>query len=38
MTGRPDPVAEAAATANERYIAKPYKLNDICKAVRDLLG
>jgi CheY-like chemotaxis protein len=38
MTGRPDPAAEAAATPNERYIAKPYTLNDICKAVRDLLN
>jgi CheY-like chemotaxis protein len=38
MTGRPDPAAEATATANERYIAKPYTLADICKAVRDLLA
>jgi CheY-like chemotaxis protein len=38
MTGRPDPAAEAGARANERYIAKPYTLADICKAVRDLLA
>jgi CheY-like chemotaxis protein len=38
MTGRPDPVAEANASSIERYIAKPYTLSDICKAVRDLLA
>ena len=37
MTGRPDPDAEAAATPLERYIAKPYTLNDICTAVRGLV-
>ena len=36
MTGRPDPTAEARP--NERYIAKPYTLNDICSAVNGLLG
>lgn len=38
MTGRPDPAAEAGAAPNERYIAKPYTLADICKVVRDLLA
>ena len=36
MTGRPDPAAEAGASALDRYIAKPYTLNDICAAVRGL--
>ncbi len=36
MTGRPDPAAEAAGSANERYISKPYTLTDICAAVRSL--
>ena len=36
MTGRPDPVAEAAASPLDRYIAKPYTLSDICSAVRSL--
>ena len=38
MTGRPDPVAESAASPLDRYIAKPYTLNDICSAVRSLAG
>ena len=38
MTGRPDPTAEAGAGPNERYIAKPYTLTDICGAVRSLVG
>lgn len=36
MTGRPDPVTEANASAIDRFIAKPYTLNDICSAVRSL--
>lgn len=36
MTGRPDPAAEAGASALDRYIAKPYTLADICSAVRSL--
>ena len=36
MTGRPDPTAEAGASALDRYIAKPYSLADICTAVRGL--
>ena len=38
MTGRPDPTAEAGARSNERYIAKPYTLADICRAVSGLMG
>ena len=38
VTGRPDPAAEAASAANERYISKPYTLTDICAAVRSLTG
>ena len=37
MTGRPDPTAEAGAGPNDRYIAKPYTLSDICKAVASLI-
>ena len=37
MTGRPDPTAEAGAGPKERYIAKPYTLSDICRAVHGLL-
>ena len=36
MTGRPDPTAEAAASPNDSFIAKPYTLTDICNAVRRL--
>ncbi len=36
MTGRPDPAAEAHASALDRYIAKPYTLSEICSAVRGL--
>jgi CheY-like chemotaxis protein len=38
MTGRPDPANEAGAAPNDRYIAKPYTLNDMCEAVRGLLA
>ena len=36
MSGRPEPVAAAPASPLDRYIAKPYTLADICKAVREL--
>jgi len=38
VSGRPDPTAESAASPLDRYIAKPYTLNDICAAVRALAG
>ena len=36
MTGRPDPGDKPTAT--ELFIAKPYTLDDICKAARQLPG
>ena len=36
MTGRPDPSIEANSASLDRYIAKPYTLNEICAAVRRL--
>ncbi len=38
MTGRPDPAAEALASPLERYVSKPYTLNDICTAVRAMVA
>lgn len=38
MTGRPDPTVQSNASPLDRYIAKPYTLNDICSAVRALAG
>ena len=38
MTGRPDPTLEAGSGPNERYIAKPFTLTDICQAGRSLIG
>ncbi len=36
MTGRPDPRRASQATMRNRYIAKPYTLADICRAVNEL--
>ena len=38
MTGQPDPVAEAVRSPLDRYISKPYRLVDICDAVRSMIG
>ena len=38
ITGRPDPAEEAQGSALDRYIAKPYSLNDICTTARHLAG
>lgn len=35
MTGRPDPAARTSPI--DRYIAKPYTLNEICTAVRGMV-
>lgn len=37
-TGQPDPVAEAVRSPLDRYISKPYRLVDICDAVRSMIG
>lgn len=38
MTGRPDAAAGAPGSALDGYIAKPYRLAEICAAVRALIN
>lgn len=38
MTGRPDTVTSRQSRSDEAFVAKPYLLSDICRAIKVMLG